>query len=75
MKISYSRAWGMPAFHTHISDISTYREYEYDITDPYIIYPRRGIKYTHQSTSTTPTSASSTCKCGGMEKMDERIGR
>ena len=37
MKTSYSRAWGMRAFHTCISEIYTYREYGYDITKTYII--------------------------------------
>ena len=60
MKTSYSKAWGMQAFHTCIFDISSYIEYGNDIIDPYIIYPIFGIKYPPKSTSTTPTSAPST---------------
>ena len=70
MKTSYSRAWGMQAFHTCISNISTYIEYGDDISEPYIIYPILGIKYPHQSARTTPTSAPSTWECGGMEKKE-----
>ena len=70
MKTSYSRAWGMQAFRTCIYDISTYISYGNEIREPYIIYKILGIKYTQQSTSTTPTSVPSTLECGGMEKKE-----
>ena len=54
------KGMGMQAFHTCISDILNYREYVNDTTYPYIIFKILGIKYTHESASTTPTSAPST---------------
>ena len=63
----------MQYFYTWISWILRYREYGYEITDPYIIYPILGIKYTLQSVSTTPTIAPLTWECGGTkEEWDNR---
>ena len=59
MKTSYSRAWGMQAFHTCIYDISTYIEYGNNITEINIIYPILSITWSHPSASTSPTSAPS----------------
>ena len=42
-----------------ITDISSYRVHGNDIIDPFITYPILGIKYTHPSASTTPTSSPS----------------
>ena len=61
---------GMQAFHTCISDSSTYKGYQHDITDPYIIFHILGTKFTEESESTTLTNAPSTCECGGMEKKE-----
>ena len=75
MKTSYSRAWGMQAFHGYIYEILNYRAYGHDITYPYIIHQIFGINYPHQITSTTPTSASSNVSVGEWIRRNERIGR
>ena len=65
---------GMQAFHTCIYDISTYRGYGHEIKYPYITFHILGTKYTHKSARTTPTSASSTWECEGMEKKEWENG-
>ena len=59
MKTSYSRAWGMRAFHTCIYDIYTYIEYGDAIKDPYIINQIFVINHPKQDVRITPTSAPS----------------
>ena len=59
MKTSYSRAWGMRAFHTCISDILTYIEYGDSIKDPYIVNQIFVINHPKQDVRITPTSAPS----------------
>ena len=55
-----------------IIDISTYREYEDDIKDPYIINKILGINYPQQGARITPTSAPSNGSVGnGEEGMRE----
>ena len=62
----------MQALHTCISNISTFREYGYDITDPYIINQILGIKHPQQGARITPTSAPSNESVGkGEEGMRE----
>ena len=75
MKTSYSRAWGMRAFHTYISNISNYIEHGDDITDPYIINQIFGINHPQQGTIITSTSAPSIMSVGKWRRMNERIGR
>jgi len=75
MKTSYSRAWGMRAFHTCISDISTYREYGYYITNTYIINQILGINHPQQGAIITPTSAPSNVSVGKWRRRNERMGR
>ena len=76
MQTSYSRAWGMRAFNTCIYDISTYREYGYDIIETYIINQILGINHPQQGVRITPTSASSNESVGngeeGMREWGER---
>ena len=55
----------MRAFHTCIYDISTYREYGYDIIEPYIINKIFGINYPQQGARITPTSAPSNVSVWG----------
>ena len=71
MKTSYSRAWGMRAFHTCISDISIYREYGDDIIELYIINQSFGINHPQQGARITPTSAPSNESVGNGEGMRE----
>ena len=75
MKTSSSRAWGMRAFHTCISDISTYRLYGDDITDTYLINKIFGINHPHQGARITPTSAPSIVSVGKWRRRNERMGR
>ena len=75
MKTSYSRAQGMQAFHTYISDISNYIAYIDDIIYPYIINQIFLINHPQQGTRITPTSASSIVSVGKWRRMNERMGR
>ena len=75
MKNSYSRAWGMRAFHTCIYDILTYREYGDDITEPYIINQSLGINHPQQGARITPTSAPSNESVEEWRRRNERMGR
>ena len=74
MKTSYSRARGMRAFHTCIYEISTYKEYGYDIIDISIIDQILVINYPQQGTIITPTSAPSNVSAGKWRRRNARIG-
>ena len=63
----------MRAFHTHISEISTYIEYGDDITDPYIINQIFGINHPQQGARITPTSAPSNESVGECRRRNGEI--
>ena len=55
-------------------DISTYRAYGHEITEPYIINQSLGINYPQQGARITPTSAPSNVSVGEWRRRNERIG-
>ena len=75
MKTSYLRARRMRAFHTCIYEISNYREYGDDITDPYIINQIFSINYPYQGGRITLTSAPLNESVGEWRRRNERMGR
>ena len=75
MKTSYSRAWGMRAFHTCIYDTLTYRACGDDITETYIINQSLDINHPQQGAKITPSSAPSNVSVGKWRRRNGRVGR